>query len=166
MTSWHFCAMKKLSVEKMGRASGAYSLCYKMGGQYRSTADWWEITLLGKETRCHGGSVFFFFWVYNVVLVSANTLMYSDSAIHLHISPLFWISFAFKLLQSTEESSLCFLQARILEWVAISFSRGSSWTRDWTQVSCIAGRCFNLWATREDPCALQQVVIRHLFYLQ
>ena len=33
-----------------------------------------------------------------------------------------------------------FLQAWILEWVAISFSRGSSWPRDWTQVSCIAGR--------------------------
>ena len=28
-------------------------------------------------------------------------------------------------------------QARILEWVAISFSRGSSWPRDWTRVSCI-----------------------------
>ena len=41
------------------------------------------------------------------------------------------------------------LQARILEWVAISFSRGSSWLRDWTQVSHIAGRRFNLWATRE-----------------
>ena len=33
-------------------------------------------------------------------------------------------------------------QARILEWVAISFSRGSSWPRDWTHVSCIAGRFF------------------------
>ena len=41
------------------------------------------------------------------------------------------------------------LQARILEWVASSFSRGSSWPRDWTQVPCIAGRRFNLWATRE-----------------
>ena len=41
------------------------------------------------------------------------------------------------------------LQARILEWVDISFSRGSSWPRDRTQVSHIAGRCFNLWATRE-----------------
>ena len=41
------------------------------------------------------------------------------------------------------------LQARILEWVAISFSRGSSQPRDRTQVSCIAGRCFVLWATRE-----------------
>ena len=36
------------------------------------------------------------------------------------------------------------LQARILEWVAISFSRGSSQPRDQTQVSCIAGRQFNL----------------------
>ena len=36
------------------------------------------------------------------------------------------------------------LQARILEWVAISFSRGSSRPKDRTQVSCIAGRCFNL----------------------
>ena len=41
------------------------------------------------------------------------------------------------------------LQARILEWVAISFSRGSSRPRDQTQVSCIAGRHFNLWPTRE-----------------
>ena len=35
------------------------------------------------------------------------------------------------------------LQARILEWVAISFSRGSSRPRDRTRVSCIAGRRFN-----------------------
>ena len=41
------------------------------------------------------------------------------------------------------------LQARILEWVAISFSRGSSWPRNQTHVSRIAGRRFNLWATRE-----------------
>ena len=41
------------------------------------------------------------------------------------------------------------LQARILEWVAISISRGSSRPRDWTQVSRIAGRRFNLCATRE-----------------
>ena len=32
------------------------------------------------------------------------------------------------------------LQAKILEWVAISFSRGSSWPRNWSQVSFIAGR--------------------------
>ena len=41
------------------------------------------------------------------------------------------------------------LQARILEWIAISFSRGSSQPRDWTQVSCIVGRFITIWATRE-----------------
>ena len=40
-------------------------------------------------------------------------------------------------------------QARILEWVAISFSRGSSQPRNWTWVSCIVGRQFTIWATRE-----------------
>ena len=42
------------------------------------------------------------------------------------------------------------LQARILEWVAIPFSRGSSWPRDWTcvsYVSCIDSRFF----TTEPP---------------
>ena len=38
-------------------------------------------------------------------------------------------------------------QARVLEWVAISFSRGSSWPRDWTQVSLNAVRCFTIRAT-------------------
>ena len=42
-----------------------------------------------------------------------------------------------------------FLQARILEWVAIPFSRGSSQPRDWTQVSSIAGGFFTILATRE-----------------
>ena len=41
------------------------------------------------------------------------------------------------------------LWARILEWVAIPFSRGSSQPRDWIQVSHIAGRFFTSWATRE-----------------
>ena len=37
-------------------------------------------------------------------------------------------------------------QARVLEWVAISFSRGSSWPRDRTQVSHIVGKHFTVWA--------------------
>ena len=39
------------------------------------------------------------------------------------------------------------LQARILEWMAFSFSGGSSQSRDWTQVSHIAGGFFTSWAT-------------------
>ena len=44
------------------------------------------------------------------------------------------------------------LQARTLEWVAISFSRGSSQSRDWSPVSCMAGGFFTIWATREGSC--------------
>ena len=40
-------------------------------------------------------------------------------------------------------------QARVLEWVAISFCRGFSQPRDWTRVSRIVGRRFTIWATRE-----------------
>ena len=40
-------------------------------------------------------------------------------------------------------------QARVLEWVSISFSRGSSWPRDWTLISRIVGRRFTVWTTRE-----------------
>ena len=43
------------------------------------------------------------------------------------------------------------LQTRVLEWVAISFSRGSSRPRDRTQSVCIVGRRFTIWATREVP---------------
>ena len=47
--------------------------------------------------------------------------------------------------------SIGILQARIPEWVAISFSRGSTQFRNWTLVSCIAGRFFTDWAIREAP---------------
>ena len=40
-------------------------------------------------------------------------------------------------------------QARILKWVTISFSRASSWPRDWTQVFHLTGRRFTVWATRK-----------------
>ena len=49
-------------------------------------------------------------------------------------------------------------QARVLEWVAISFSKGSSWLRDWTWVSHIAGRSFTIWATKEaQPVILVRI---------
>ena len=38
---------------------------------------------------------------------------------------------------------------RILEWAAHPFHSGSSWSRNWTRVSCIASRFFTSWATRE-----------------
>ena len=50
------------------------------------------------------------------------------------------------------------LQARILEYVAFPFSRGSSQPRDRTQVSHNAGRFFTVWATREAKWTLNSVI--------
>ena len=65
-------------------------------------------------------------------------------------------------------SVLGILQTRILEWVAISFSRGSSQPEDWTQVSCTAGRFFTIWTTKTShkcpvahctqPCAGRRIL--------
>jgi len=55
------------------------------------------------------------------------------------------------------------LQARIREWVAIPFSRGSSQPRDWTQVSCIAGRFFTIWVMRVALDPLAAFLIRLLW---
>ena len=52
------------------------------------------------------------------------------------------------------------LKATILEWGAISFSsRGYSWPRDQTWVSCIIGRFFTIWATREAQGIVYSVFI-------
>ena len=72
----------------------------------------------------------------------------------------FWVSEKSKVAQSCltlcnpmdcslPGSSHRIFQARVLEWVAISFSRGSSPPTDQTRVSCIVGRRFTVWATRE-----------------
>ena len=50
-------------------------------------------------------------------------------------------------------------QAWILEWVDVSFSRGSSWPRDRTPVSRIVGRRFTIWATREAHQKHRRVVV-------
>ena len=47
--------------------------------------------------------------------------------------------------------SMGILQARILEWVAMPSSKGSSQPRNWTQVFSIAGRFFTIWSPREAP---------------
>jgi len=78
----------------------------------------------------------------------------SFSSISLHCSLKKWSEFA-QLCPTFCDPMDCSLpgfsvhgifQARVLEWVAISFSKGSSQAGDWTRVSNIAGRCFTLWA--------------------
>ena len=49
------------------------------------------------------------------------------------------------------------LQARVLAWVAFPFSRGSSQLRDWSKVSCTAGRFFTNWAISEANVAIDDI---------
>ena len=56
--------------------------------------------------------------------------------------------------------SLIFLKRSLsssymLEWLTIPFSKGSSWPRERSQVSSIAGRFFTIWVTRETPGGTQ-----------
>ena len=55
------------------------------------------------------------------------------------------------------------LQARIVEWVAIPFSRGSSQPRDRTRVSHNAGIFFTIWATREAHLQWYNIIIQLYF---
>ena len=70
----------------------------------------------------------------------------SESVSHSVLSDSLW---PHRLYSSPGSSAHGILQARILDKVAISFLKGSSWPRDWTQVSHIAGRLFTNWANRE-----------------
>ena len=54
---------------------------------------------------------------------------------------------------------------KMLEWVAYPFSRGPSWPRNQTRVSCIAGRFLISWATREDPKAFIELQFWNNFIL-
>ena len=57
------------------------------------------------------------------------------------------------------------LQARIRGWFAISFFRGSSWPRDQTQVSHIAGRFFTTWTTRRALSSnINCIIFRERYY--
>ena len=86
----------------------------------------------GRETEAHG----------DILQGSAHSLCVSRSV----LSDSLWPHGLCRLPDSSVHG---ILQARILEWVAILFSRWSSRPRYQTQVSCIAGRLFAIWATRE-----------------
>ena len=61
------------------------------------------------------------------------------------------------------------LQAKILEWVAISFSGESSQPRNQTWVSCIVGRLFTNWTTRkaqEDLVTLANTIFKSLLNIE
>ena len=62
----------------------------------------------------------------------------------------------------TQKSFHGIFKARVLEWVAISFSMESSQPRDGTQVSHIVDGCFSIWATRENRINMHHEERKHL----
>ena len=54
------------------------------------------------------------------------------------------------------------LQARVTEWVAISFSRACSWHRDWTQVSYLTGISFTVSATSENVLWIYEYQMKYM----
>ena len=88
---------------------------------------------------------------YNAVLVSG--IWHSDSDTHTCCASTLSRVWPFVTPWTVDRQaplSIGILQARILEWVTISYSTGSSQSRDQTQVSHIAGGLFTIWDTRED----------------
>ena len=98
-------------------------------------------------------------WDVSTLLI--NIWLKTDLHVQLHVWNLLWFSeevrqllFSCWVVSDTFVTPLDYstpgfsvhgiLQARILEWVAISFSRGSSWLRDQIFISCLAGRFFTL----------------------
>ena len=57
------------------------------------------------------------------------------------------------------------LQEKILEWVDIPFSRGSSRPRDWSYVSCIAGGVFTVWSTTESLLERHALLFAGLLFI-
>ena len=64
---------------------------------------------------------------------------------------------------SSPDSVLGFLQARILEWVAVSFSRRSSWPGGWTCISCIGRWILYRWATWEAHKHVRVCVKKYIY---
>ena len=82
--------------------------------------------------------------VKQVTQISAFSYIKCDNNVQLHLT--LWDPMVCSLSDSSVHG---ILWARILKLVVIHFSRGSSQPKDWTQVLCIAGRFFTIWATRE-----------------
>ena len=109
------------------------------------------------HTCCHSSSVVYFYFVMSNSHALAEKWVKSCLCV--------WVAQScLTLCNPMDCSSLGYsvpgiLQERILEWVAIPFSRGSSQLRGWTRVSHIAGRFFTIWTTREAQTLLRRVCI-------
>ena len=85
-----------------------------------------------------------------MVPIIVNSVLYNRNLLDSRTSKKVKVAQSCPTLCDPMDYTVCgILQARILEWVAILFSRRSSQSRNRTRASCIAGRFFTCWATRE-----------------
>ena len=93
---------------------------------------------------CREGPILTPWWVYLTITFAFHCFCYYVSVLLCELCP----TLCNPMDCSPPASSIhVILLARILEWVAIPFSRWSSWLRDQTLVSCIAGRVSTIWGT-------------------
>ena len=93
------------------------------------------------------------YWGFFIILVNSDSALGLDTCV---LSCFSHVQFLVTIRAVAPQAplSMGILQARILEWVAVPSSRGSSPSRDWTHVSDvshIAGRCFTT-EPPEKPC--------------
>ena len=110
---------------------------YKKEAEVGKLAQGEQLTYGSCKFRCKSSLV----WLQNPLLPNEMKMKGSRSVVSDSLWP--------HGLQPTGSSVHGIFQTRILEWVAISFSKRSSWLKGWTQVSRIAGKRFTVWATRE-----------------
>ena len=84
---------------------------------------------------------------YSSALVTKGSFLYRNF-FSLHVKV---VQLCLTLCDAMDYTVHGILQVKILEWVAFPYSRGSFQPRNWTGVSCIAGRFFTNWAIREAP---------------
>ena len=121
------------------------------------TSMWWRIQWLLEQVDA---TVLIHIWVPAILPITAFTSVQMSThpkrykmshcvcVNHSVMSNSLWPHGLYVVLQTP--LSMGILQARILKWVAISFSRGSSWPRDRIWVSSITNRFFTIWATTEE----------------
>ena len=158
-----------LEVKVGSWGSGVQSPCHPRAGVGPLVSDTWswgiwlqdsvflELLPAGQRAGLKPGVFQVPYWPSVGRAVSQNIWLQSPKSPTVEVSPLegdgvqslshvqlFLIPWDFSLPGSSVQG---IFQVRILEWVAISSSRGSSWPRDQTCVSYVAGKFFTLWAT-------------------
>ena len=107
---------------------------------YMKIVKYWENAMMCKLSSFLGSSLL----VWNVPVISIHWHYFCD----LKWSEVKVAQSYLTLRDPMDYTVYGILQAKILEWVALTFSRESSQPRDWTQVSHIADRFFTSWTTR------------------